>query len=77
MYNIAILVLQSITAALILAGEKRFDCIEDLVQDGLITLYLQKHDVAKVMEEGRNKTMVRREQSRRLRRQDGRSVNVG
>ncbi len=55
-----------------LSGENKFEQLEDLVQDGLITLYLQKHDVAKVMEEGRNNTLLfRSSKQRRLRRQDG------
>lgn len=46
-------------------GEKRFDDINDLVQDGLISLYLSQHNVLKTLEIGRD---VTRQHSQRLRR---------
>ena len=58
-------------SSLVFAGDKKFASVEDLVQDGLITLYLQKHDVAKVMEEGRNRMTRKNEKVRQLKRQDG------
>ena len=59
------------TLLLCFAGDKKFASVEDLVQDGLITLYLQKHDVAKLMEEGRNRMARNNEKVRQLKRQDG------
>lgn len=41
-------------------GENRFESLEDLVQDGLITLYLQRHNVAQTMHEGQMQSMLRR-----------------
>lgn len=41
-------------------GENTFESLEDLVQDGLITLYLQHHNVAQTMHEGQMQSMVRR-----------------
>jgi hypothetical protein len=46
-------------------GEKRFDDINDLVQDGLIALYLSQHNALKTLEIGRD---VTRRHSQRLRR---------
>ena len=41
-------------------GENRFEILKDLVQDGLITLYLQHHNVAQTMHEGQMQSMLRR-----------------
>ena len=60
-----------------LPGDKKFESLEDMVQDGLITLFLQKHDVAKLMELGRKDSMAcKNEKNMRLKRQHGRYVHV-
>lgn len=41
-------------------GENQFENVEDLVQDGIIILYLQQHNVAQAMHEGRLLSMARR-----------------
>jgi hypothetical protein len=48
---------------LCLLGENTFENLEDLVQDGLITLYLQRHNVAQAMHEGQMQSMVRRKRA--------------
>lgn len=55
-----------------ITGDKKFDNLQDLVEDGLITLYLQNHDVAKAMEEGRTCTLARKKTQKKLKRQHGR-----
>lgn len=47
------------------AGENRFESVEDLVQDGLITLYLQQHNVVQTMHEGQMQSMARRKKAKR------------
>lgn len=44
-------------------GDNHFEGIEDMVQDGLITLYLQQHNVAQTMHEGRMESMARRKRA--------------
>ncbi len=44
-------------------GENRFEDFGDLVQDGLIILYLQHHNVAQTMHEGRLLSMARRQKT--------------
>ena len=44
-------------------GENRFESFEDLVQDGVIILYLQHHNVAQTMQEGRLLSMARRQKT--------------
>ncbi len=50
-------------------GDKRFDNLEELVEDGLITLCMMKHDVGQEMQKGR---AVTRKRTLKLRRQPGR-----
>ena len=44
-------------------GENAFESLEDLVQDGLITLFLQRHNVAQTMHEGQVQSIVRRKKA--------------
>ena len=41
-------------------GENKFEVLADLVQDGLITLYLQQHNVSETMQEGRMQSIARK-----------------
>lgn len=50
-------------------GDKKFDKLEELVEDGLITLFLMKHNVGQEMQKGR---AVTRKKTMKLRRQPGR-----
>lgn len=53
-------------------GDKKFDSVDELVEDGLITLYLQKHGVAEAMERGRHNTLARKSNAQsRLKRKHG------
>ena len=53
-------------------GDKKFDSLEELVEDGLIILYLQKHGVVEAMEEGRHNTLARKKKAQnRLKRKHG------
>ncbi len=52
-------------------GDKRFDSLEELVEDGLITLFMMKHDVGLEMQKGR---AVTRKRTMKLKRQPGRWV---
>ena len=53
-------------------GDKKFDRISELVEDGLITLFMSKHNVAQALERGRK---VTRSKTRKLTRQPARSVH--
>ncbi len=44
----------------IFSDDNHFEDIDDLVQDNLITLFLQQHNVAQTMHEGQMMSMVRR-----------------
>lgn len=59
-------------------GENRFEDIEDLVQDGLITLYLYRHNATQTMQEGQLETMARRKRAEKklknLKRSPGKYV---
>ena len=46
-------------------GEKRFEVLHELVEDGLISVYLSQHNVMQALEKGRD---VTRRQSLRLKR---------
>lgn len=46
-------------------GEKRFDDVHELVQDGLITVYLSQYNVMQALEKGRD---ITRQHSKKLRR---------
>ena len=56
-------------------GENHFESIEELVQDGLISLYLQQYNVAQTIYEGRLNSLARRVKAEKklqqLKRTDG------
>ena len=55
-------------------GEKKFECLEDLVQDGLITLYLQQHNAGLTMQRGRVVVRHKSQRQTRLKRKSARWV---
>lgn len=45
------------------AGEKPFESVEDLVQDGLITLYMEANHVEEYLQSARNTRVIQRSSS--------------
>ena len=63
--HVFVMYTRNIYAAHSHTGDKKFDKVEELVEDGLITLFLKKHDAGQAIEKGRT---LARQKTLKLRR---------